>query len=256
MKIHHEALPDVLRYIDNQKHYGLEGKLLMYERYLRLISKGRKLDAETRMLEVGTGMGWFPILCKANGLRCKGLEISPQLIDAAMQLGAANGIEPDIELGNVEDTDLGTETYDVVVASSVFEHVERWYDGLKTIYRALRPGGVLFFESSNKFSLRPTEYPVPFYGWLPDKLRYRFRIMAQGPEIMKLGIDFNQFRYPQLRRVFREIGFKTVLDAIDLADLDRYHGLKRAVLATTKRNWLARSAVLTFMDATTLVCVK
>jgi SAM-dependent methyltransferase len=256
MKIHHEALPEIRRYINNQKHYGLEGKLPQYGRYIRLISSGRKLDAETRMLEVGTGMGWFPILCKANGLQCKGLEISPQLIDAALELGAANGIEPDIELGNVEDTDIGTESYDVVVASSVFEHVERWYDGLKRIYRALRPGGVLFFESSNKFSLKATEYRLPLYGWLPDKLRYRLRIMAQGPEIMKLGIDFNQFRYPQLRRVFREIGFKTILDAVDLADLGRLRGLRRTVVATAKRNRLVRSAVLTFMDATTLVCTK
>ena len=141
-------------------------------------------------------MGWFPILCKANGLQCKGLEISPQLIKAAIELGAENGIEPDIELGNVEETDIGTGQYDVIVASSVFEHVERWRDGLKRIYQALRPGGVLFFESSNKFSLKPTEYPIPFYGALPDRMRYRLRIMAQGPEIMKLGIDFNPIPVP------------------------------------------------------------
>ena len=256
MKIHYEQLPEIRRYIENQKHYGLEGKLSQYGRYLRLISRGRKLDGETQMLEVGTGMGWFPILCKANGLQCKGLEISPQLVKVALELGAANGIEPDIELGNVEDTDIGTESYDVVVASSVFEHVEKWYDGLTRIYRALRPGGVLFFESSNKFSLRPTECPVPFYGWLPDRLRYRLRIIAQGPEIMKLGIDFNQFRYPQLRRALREIGFKTVLDAVDLADLERLGGIRKVVVAAAKRNWLVRSVVLTFMDATTLVCTK
>ena len=256
MKIHYEELPEIRRYIENQKHYGLEGKLAQYGRYLRLISRGRKLDAETRMLEVGTGMGWFPILCKANGLQCKGLEISPQLVKAAVELGAANGIEPDIALGNVEDTDIGTESFDVIVASSVFEHVEKWYDGLTRIYRALRPGGVLFFESTNKFSLRPTECPVPFYGWLPDRLRYRLRIIAQGPEIMRLGIDFNQFRYPQLRRALREIGFKTVLDAVDLADLERLGGIRRMVVAAAKRNRLVRSVVLTFMDATTLVCTK
>jgi SAM-dependent methyltransferase len=256
MQIHQEALPEIQRYIDNQRHYGLHGKAAQYERYLRLISRARKLDADTRMLEVGTGMGWFPILCKANGLRCRGLEISPQLIAVAMELGAENGVEPDIELGNVEDTDIGTEEYDVIVASSVFEHVERWHDGLKRVYRALRPGGVLFFESTNKFSLRPTECPAPFYGWLPDRWRYRLRIMAQGPEIMKLGIDFNQFRYPQLRKALREIGFQTILDAVDLADLGRLGGLKRVVMATAKRHAPARSVLLTFMDATTLVCTK
>jgi SAM-dependent methyltransferase len=256
MEIHHEELAEIRRYIENQKSYGLQGKATQYERYLRTIRKARRVDSRTRMLEVGTGTGWFPLLCKANGLQCKGLEISPQLIEVAMELGAANGIEPDVELGNVEVTDIGTGEYDVIVASSVFEHVEKWYDGLKRVYRALRPGGVLFFESTNKFSLKPNEWSAPFYAWLPDRLRYRFRIMVQGPEIMKLGIDFHQFRYPQLRRDLRAIGFQTILDAVDLADLGRLHGLKKAVMATAKRNRLARRILLTFMDATTLVCTK
>jgi ubiquinone/menaquinone biosynthesis C-methylase UbiE len=256
MEIHHEELAEIRRYIENQKGYGLQGKAAQYERYLRLIRKARKVDSSTRMLEVGTGTGWFPLLCKADGLRCKGLEISPQRIEVAMELGAANGIEADIELGNVEDTDIGTEEHDAIVASSVFEHVEKWYDGLTRVYRALRPGGVLFFESSNKFSLKPTECPVPFYGWLPDRLRYRLRIMVQGPEIMKLGIDFNQFRYAQLRRALREIGFQTILDAVDLSELGRLRGLKKAMMETAKRNGLARSILPTFMDATTLVCIK
>jgi hypothetical protein len=80
--------------------------------------------------------------------------------------------------------------------------------------------------------------------------------MAQGPEIMKLGIDFNQFRYAQLRRVLGEIGFKTILDVVDLSDLARLRGLKKAVMATAKRHALARYVLLTFMDATTVVCTK
>jgi ubiquinone/menaquinone biosynthesis C-methylase UbiE len=256
MRIHHEELPEIERFIQGQQHHGIQGKAGHYERYLRLIRQARTVDSGTRMLEVGTGMGWFPMLCKANGLQCKGLEISPQLIEAAMKLGAENGIEPDIELGNVEETDIGNEEYDVIVASSVFEHVEQWYDGLKRVYRALRPGGVLFFESTNKFSLKSGEYPFPLYGWMPDRLRYRFRIMVQGPEVMKLGIDFNQFRYPLLRRVLREIGFKTILDVVDLSDLGRLRGLKKAIMATAKRNALARHILLTFMEATTLVCTK
>ena len=256
MKIHYEELPEIRRYIKNQQHYGLQGKVAQYERYLRLIGKARKVDPATRMLEVGTGTGWFPLLCKANGLQCKGLEISPQLIKVAMELGAENGIVPDLALGNVEDTDIGTGEYDVIIASAVFEHVEKWYEGRTRIYRALRPGGVLFFESTNKFSLKPTEFPIPFYGSLPDSLRYRLRIMVQGPEIMKLGIDFHQFRYGLLRRTFREVGFSRYLDSVDLSDLGRLHGLKRAMMSAAKRNAWARALLLTFVDATTLVCTK
>jgi 2-polyprenyl-3-methyl-5-hydroxy-6-metoxy-1,4-benzoquinol methylase len=257
MRIQHENLAEIQRYIDNHRDCTLEGSLPQYERYLRFIGKARKVDASTRILEVGTGMGWFPILCKANGLQCKGLEISPQLIKVAMELGERAGIVPDIQLGNVEDLDMGAGQYDVIVASSVFEHVEKWYSGLKSVYQALSPGGVLFFESTNKFCIWSGEYgALPFYSWLPDSLRYRFRIMVHGPEIMKLGIDFNQFRYPQLKRVMREIGFKTLLDPVDLLEPEKMTGLKRNVLEAARQNRAVRLLVLTFMEATTLVCTK
>ena len=134
--------------------------------------------------EIGTGTGWFPLLCKKNGLNCKGLEISPQLIEYAREVGRTYGIEPDIELGNLENTDLGRSTYDVIIASSVFEHVEYWQQGLKKIYDALTLGGVLFFESTNKFSFTSGEYTaVPLYGWLPNAARYKLRKMVHGEDI-------------------------------------------------------------------------
>lgn len=257
MQIEHQELAEIRRFIENERAHGLEGKAAKYDRYIRLIGRARKVDAETRILEVGTGTGWFPILCKLNGLQCKGLEISPQLIEEAMRIGSEVGITPDIELGNLEETDMGEEQYDAIVASSVFEHVERWREGLTRAYRALRPGGALFFESTNKFSFTSGEYQgVPLYGWFPDALRYRIRVAAQGPEIMRLGIDFNQFRYPQLRKAFREIGFRTVLDAVDLAELDRLRGYRRTLVSAAKRCAPIRFALLTFMDATTLVCTK
>jgi SAM-dependent methyltransferase len=257
MKVHSESLPDVTRYIQTHTCLNLQDKTQEFERIFRFISTVRPPGPETRILEIGVGTGWFPLLCMANGLNCKGLEISRQLIDVAMETGRANGLVPDIELGNVEETDLGTGLYDVVVASSVFEHIEFWLPALQKIYAALKPGGMLFFESSNKFSIISVEYrKLPFYGWLPDRLRYRFRVLVQGPDIMKLGIDFNQFTYPGLRRVFGKLGFRTIYDRVDLAQPDRMSAWKRTLMALAKRNALARALLLSFVEATTFVCVK
>lgn len=108
----------------------------------------------------------------------------------------------------------------MVIAETVFEHVEHWHKGLINVFRALKPGGLLLFVSTNKYSLISTEYNFPFYGWLPDKWRYRLRRFLQGHDIMKLGIDFNQFTYSQLRRFFKQVGFSEVLDWIDFVDTD------------------------------------
>jgi hypothetical protein len=101
------------------------------------------------------------------------------------------------------------------------------------------------------------EYAVPFYGWLPDRARYALRKVVQDKDIMKLGIDFHQFTYPQLRRAFAETGFREILDVIDLLDIDGRTGLNRRVIAAAKSFRPLRGMVLAFgVDATTFVCRK
>ena len=252
-----EILSDVSRYIDNKRHLSLDDMRSEYEGYLRIIRRFGKLTPETRILEVGTGTGWFPLLCKRDGFQCKGIEISQQLIDYAREYGASYGLDPDIELGNIEEADVGDEIYDAVFANSVFEHIERWRPALARVYRALKPGGIFFFASTNKFSLGSDEYPpLPIYGWFPDQWRYWFRRAVQGPDIMKLGIDFNQFTYRQLRREFRKAGFSRVLDRLQLVEPERFSGLKRTVLSASRTNPLLRVPILLFCDATTFVCIK
>ena len=52
---------------------------------------------------------------------------------------------------------------------------------------------------------------------LSDRVRYRLRRRVEGPGVMKWGIDFNQFTYPQMRREFRRIGFSGIHDRLAVA---------------------------------------
>jgi len=256
VQIHQEAPTDVIRYLDSRRHVTLEEKEPDFHRYIGNLKRFVSVDERTRMLEIGTGLGWFPLLCRQKGLSCKGLEISPALIEHARSLGRARGIEPDIELGNIEEADLGESQYDVIIAYSVFEHVQRWERGIRKVFRALNPGGVLLFESTNKFSLRSGEYDFPLYGWLPDSWRYRLRIARQGEDIMKLGIDFNQFTYGQLRRAFRRAGFSRIYDRIELADPLHLPAWKRGLATLGRRVRPLGSLMLFFSDCTIFVCIK
>ena len=256
MRIHEKEPRAIKDYIAKHRDVTLEDEELTFKNYIAYISKFRTIDASTKMLEIGVGTGWFPILCKAKGLSCKGVDISPHLIEYAKALGAQVGVEPDLELANIEDCDLGKEQYDVIIASSVFEHVEYWETTLQKVFDALRPGGVLFFESTNKFSWRSGEFNFPFYGWFPDFIRYRLRIALQGPDIMHLGIDFNQFRYGQLRRVFNEMGFRRIADRVELAEPSTKTGWKRSLYEAAQKSVAVKTLMLTFMEATTFVCEK
>ncbi len=257
MELYRGELSDVNRYLENRKGEKLADKEPFFERILRYTAKYKPIDPSLRMIEIGTGTGFFPILCKLSGLNCEGLEISPQLIEHARAWGKELGAEPDIRLGNIETVELGENVYDVIVASSVFEHIEFWRPALKKMYRALKPGGALFFESTNKWSITSGELPpMPCYGWLPNWARYNLRKLIHGRDIMKLGIDFHQFTYIGLRRAFREAGFSAAHDVIDLSDIEGKSALKAQLIERSRRNRLLREMVLFFFEGTTFVCVK
>lgn len=259
MKIYHEELSDVVRYIATANHNELEDNEWQFKYLLRMMKRFKDIDRETRILEVGTGTGWFPILCKKEGLSCKGLEISPQLVEYARYFGKKYGVEPDIELGNIEETDIGALQYDVVVATSTFEHVEHWQSGLRKIFDALKPGGLLYFYSTNKFSFTSGEYNFPLYGWMPNSWRYRLRKNRQGEDIMKLGIDFNQFTPWQLRRFFKDLGFSQILDRVEVLDPDnlynpRFH--KKVALKILQGFPPLKHLILLFSKGTLFICIK
>ncbi|MEA2176410.1 MAG: 2-polyprenyl-6-hydroxyphenyl methylase / 3-demethylubiquinone-9 3-methyltransferase [Blastocatellia bacterium] len=259
MHIHYEQLTDVARYIENHAQVDFQDQKPTIENILRNIRKYKEITQATRILEIGVGSGWFQIYCRQQGLDIRGLEISPQLKEFAMEVGRKYDTELSLEVGNIEETEIGDSVYDCIVASSVFEHVEDWQRGVKKIYDALKPGGLFYFDSTNKFSFTSGEYDFPLYGWMPDSWRFRLRRARQGEDIMKLGIDFHQFTYPQLRRFFKDVGFKQVMDLVDFKEADgiRTGGpLKKVVFSSMKRAKPLKHLLLTFVPATIFICLK
>lgn len=257
MQVHKEALPDVDRFLQMHGGYGLSHFRSEYEAILRNIGDYKELRPGLKVLEVGCGTGWFPVAMQLDGYDCEGVEISWQLKEKADQMARESGLESSgIRVGNIEEEDIGENRYDVIVCNSVFEHIENWRLALQRVHRALKPGGVFLFSSTNKFSFTSGEHWFPLYGWLPDGMRYGLRKMFQGPQIMKLGIDFNQFRYPLLRAEFEKLGFTTIHDRIDMKDPEQFTGVKRLVFRLAKASGLFKSLVLTFNPATLFTCVK
>ena len=259
MRIHYKEPSAITRFKETFGLENLEEMEREFDGIFQRIRKYKDITPESRMLEIGTGSGWIPIICCKKGLRCKGIDISPQLIDFAMETGAKFGIKPDIELGNIEETDIGESEYDVIIANCTFEHVEHWREGIRNVYRALKPEGLFFFYSTNKFAVRSGEYKLPFYSWLPDRARYRLRMAIQGADIMHLGIDFNEFTYYQLRGFFRKSGFTRVLDRVDIIDEEKIRSLKPplgSAVRLVKKIGILKDLVLLFYPETFFICIK
>jgi SAM-dependent methyltransferase len=218
-----------------------------FDAILGIVERFRPIDAGTAIYEVGAGLGWFEVICAKRGLQCSAIEPNPVVRAAALELAARHSVEVDIRLASIETVDLEREAYDVVIAASVFEHVRNYGLGLANIYQALRPGGVLYVSSTNKFSPRSGEFPdFPLYGWFPYSVRRRIRVSRQGPDIVRSsGIDFNQFTYRGLSMHLRSLGFSQVLDRYEYLPLERLGPRKalamRAIRASRGLRFLART---------------
>lgn len=249
----YDNLKSVKAYINRKKDLSMESMKGLYFHIMKDIKKFKKIRADTKIFEIGTGHSIIQILCHTEGLDCKGMDISPQLIRDAKENGKKFGIELDIELGNIENIDLGLEKYDIIIANAVFEHVKSWQKGIKTVYKALKPKGLFYFTSTNKFTLKSSELNFPFYGWLPNKLRYMLKARVYGEDIFKWGLDYHQFIYFQLRRFFYSIGFSKVFDVLDIINLK---DLDSILYPISRLGRFGKIFILLYYSYTYFICIK
>lgn len=230
----------------------------LFNSLIRKLNKWVPLQKGIKILEVGCGTGWLLILFKLNGFECVGLEISQDNANFAIQWSKKYGVNLHIIVDSIENY-CENGKYDIIIANSVFEHVKDWQKGLKNVYMSLKKGGLFYFTSTNKFSFKQGEFNFPLYSWLPDNFRYKLRTFLQGEEIMRFGIDYNQFTYFQLRKVFKDLGYNKIMDIIDfyeVSDLKNPTLLKRCAIHFGKKNYFIKNLILLFAPVTEFICIK
>ena len=124
-------------------------------RWLDRVASYRKTG---RLFEVGCGTGLFLTTANRAGWRAEGIELSPFAAEHARRVSGAK-----VLVGAMEDARLEASAYDVVLCNNVFEHLREPLSVLRKLSAALRPGGVIFFQTLSAQSL--SLYIEP-RGWL------------------------------------------------------------------------------------------
>jgi SAM-dependent methyltransferase len=248
-------------YIRDRGEIPLEAHAFEFDTQLRRFAKRVAIGPGTRLLEIGPGTGWMLIHAAQHGFRCAGLELNPELAGFARERARSAAVDVEILVGDIQQRELEPASFDVVVANSVLEHVRDDRRALQHVHRALRPGGLFYFNSTNKFALRSGEYPpLRLYGWLPYGARRRIRVARQGPAIVdSAGIDFHQFTHPGLRRLLREVGFsraESIYELLDPDDLNDRSAARVRALRAVKAAPPLRHLVEAFAAGTSFYCVR
>jgi 2-polyprenyl-3-methyl-5-hydroxy-6-metoxy-1,4-benzoquinol methylase len=111
-----------------------------------------------RLFETGCGLGLFLRTAKEAGWRAEGNDISQV---AAEHVMATSGVP--VKVGMMEDVPLETGVYDVILCNNVFEHFTQPRAVIQKLAAALRPGGVMFFQTLSAQCLSLYFQPT---GWL------------------------------------------------------------------------------------------
>ena len=116
------------------------------------------LTPDSRLLEVGASAGQFLIHIKDMVSEVNAIELDKACSDFVRK---EFGIEVDTEF--LENSRFATQTYDVVCAFQVIEHVEHPLEFLKTLRKATQKGGTIFIEAPNLSDPLLAVWGVPTY---------------------------------------------------------------------------------------------
>ena len=101
-----------------------------------------------RVLEVGCGTGLILERLAKYADEAVGIDLSPGMLDKARERGLT------VEEASATDLPFDDESFDVVCSFKVLAHVPDIEKALVEIARVTRPGGYMFLEFYNPFSLR------------------------------------------------------------------------------------------------------
>ena len=129
----------------------LPHRLALYARFLPELQPFRQTG---KLLEVGSGYGYFLEMANAAGWRGEGVEISPYCCQVARQRGYK------VWQAHLEDADLIPSAYDVVVLWDVIEHFTEPDAVVRRCHSLLRPGGALVMRTPDGRALDSTLQPM------------------------------------------------------------------------------------------------
>ena len=189
---------------------------------VKLLGRAVDLDSPKDFCVVGCGPRPGTIVGLAGlGHRVKGVEPIPSYVETANEFldGAAEVVE-----GVAEELPFEDASFDVLFFESVFEHVDSPPRCLDELYRVLRPGGILYLTTTNRFRFRISgkngEFTTPFYNWFPRLVKesYVHQTLHYQPSLANYSVRpaVHWFCYSDLCRLGRDAQFAVFYSLFDL----------------------------------------
>jgi 2-polyprenyl-6-hydroxyphenyl methylase/3-demethylubiquinone-9 3-methyltransferase len=188
--------------------------------------------------DVGCGAGTQTMAWARNGHRARGVDISAPLIEIARKRAAEASLPAEFHVGSASKLPFENGSSDVVLASELLEHLTDWEASLNEALRVLRPGGVIYFSTTNRLCPIQQEFTLPLYSWYPASAK-------KYCERLAVTTHRHWVQYATFPAVhwFTFYQFRDYLDARGVSTRDRFDimetkgsMLRSAVVAAVRRS--------------------
>jgi 2-polyprenyl-3-methyl-5-hydroxy-6-metoxy-1,4-benzoquinol methylase len=140
------------------------------------------------ILDVGCGTGRFLELAQKEGWTTQGLELFPGI---AQETAARLGIK--VSVSSILETDLPSQSCDVISMFDVIEHIEEPVRALEICERILKPGGVLILTTPNFNGLGRRMMGKDAFAIWPDEHLIYFR-----PSTLRKALELAGFSHVEM----------------------------------------------------------
>ena len=195
----------------------------------------RRMDIPegAQVLEIGAAQGTYLIALTRLGFHARGIEPWGEAIETGRELSRATGVETDIVQGQGEDLSaFESDSFDLVLAISVMEHVDDPDAVFRQVHRVLKPGGGFYFYTGSALHPRQVEIQgFPLFPWYPDRLRRRIMDWAVAKRPHLVGYTdkpaYNWFTPWGTRKALLRAGFSEAIERWQMVDPEELTGKKR-----------------------------
>lgn len=156
-----------------------------------------------KILDIGSGVGSFVVLCRKLGLRAFGIE--PDRIGRGSQISAVEIARKRLDesafaVAIGEQLPFVDDTFDLVVLDNVIEHTGNQNELLREALRVAKADGVVYVACPNYLRWYEPHYKLRWLPLMPKALgKWYLQVRGRNPVML------DQLHYTTNRRVYRVI---------------------------------------------------
>ncbi len=100
-------------------------------------------DGQLKILDAGTGTGYFAIMLAALGHNVTAIDLTPAMIHEARELAAEQGLAVDFRVMDAQQLEFPDATFDRIVTRNLTWTLPQLEQAYQEWFRVLRPGGIV-----------------------------------------------------------------------------------------------------------------